>query len=167
MQKRDNEEGRSHPSETSSHSTDIPRQGFQSLKVSPKFPFLNPDALNQWSGPENKARVKIDGESSWAHLDSGSTINVVTTGFIEACSLDISPLSDLTEGTLGIDGFGEGFSQPLGYIIIRVQVEGVLGYDEDQVALVALDSTVFGAQIFINLGTSLSTKSSMLSRKVT
>ena len=80
-----------------------------------------------------------------ALLDSGSTINMVTPGFIEACSLDVGPLHDLANGTLGISGFGGVFSWPLGYVIIRVQVEGVWGYDKDQVALIVPDSTIFGS----------------------
>ena len=43
--------------------------------------------------------------------------------------------------------------RPLGYIIIRVQVEGVWGYDKDQVALVIPDSTIFGSQVPVTLGT--------------
>ena len=93
--------------------------------MSYKAPFLNFNPLTKWSGPENIAWVKIDGKSSWGLLDSGLTINAVTSGFVEACSLDISALSDLANGTLGISGFGEVFSWPLCYIIIRVQVEGV------------------------------------------
>ena len=54
--------------------------------------------------------VRIDEESSWALLDNGSTINAVTPGFIEACSLDVSPLSDLVNDMLGIYGFGGLFS---------------------------------------------------------
>ena len=106
---------------------------------------MNTDPLTHWSGPENIAWVRINDESSWALLDSSSTINAVTLEFIEACSLDVSPLSDLVDGMLGINGFGGLFAQPLGYIIIRVQVEGVQGYDKDQVALVIPDSTTFGA----------------------
>ena len=49
--------------------------------------------------------------------------------------------------TLGINGFRGVFSQPLGYVIIRVQVKGVWGYDEDQVALVIPDSTIFGSRV--------------------
>ena len=45
------------------------------------------------------------------------------------------------------------FSWPLGYVIIRVQVEGVWGYDEDQVALDVLDSTIFGSPVPVTLGT--------------
>ena len=121
--------------------------------TSQKVPFLNPNPLTQWSGPENIAQVRIDGESSWALLESGLTINVVTTEFIKICCLDVGPLSDLADGTPGINGFGGVFSQPLGYIIIRVQVEGVWGYIEDQVALIIPDSIVFGSQMPVTLGT--------------
>ena len=100
---------------------------------------MSSNPLTWWSGPENIAWVKIDSESSWALLDSGLTINAVTPGFIEANSLDIGPLSDLANGTLGINGYGGVFSWPLGYAIIRVQVEEIWGYDKDQVALVVPD----------------------------
>ena len=77
----------------------------------------------------------------------------MTPGFIEACSLDIGPLSDLADGTLGINGFRGVFSQPLGYIIIRIQVEVVQGYDNDQVAVGIPDCTVFGSQVPVTLHT--------------
>ena len=85
-------------------------------------------------------------------LDSGSSINV-TLEFIEVHSLDVGSLSDLADGTLGINSLGTVFSQPLGYVIIRVQVVGVWGYDEDQVALVMPDPNVFGSQVLVTLGT--------------
>ena len=54
-------------------------------------------------------------------------INAVNLEFVKAHSLEISPLSNLVDSTLGVNGFGRLFSQPLGYIIIRVQVEGMRG----------------------------------------
>ena len=42
---------------------------------------------------------------------------------------------------------------PLGYVIVRVQVVGVQGYDKDQVVLVIPDSTAFGSQVLVILGT--------------
>ena len=125
----------------------------QSLKMSRKTPFLNPDPLTCWSGPENMAWVKIDDEGSWALLDSGSTTYVVTLEFMEACSLHVGPLSNLLDGTLKINGFRGLFSQPLAYVIIRVQVEGVKGYNEDQVALVTQDLTAFGSRVPVTIGT--------------
>ena len=86
-------------------------------------------------------------------MDSGSTINVVTPEFVQACSLDMGPLSNLVDGTLKINGFGGMFSQPLGYVIRRVQVEGMNGYNKDQVALVIPDLTTFGSRVPVTLGT--------------
>ena len=68
-----------------------------SIKTSWKAPFLNPDLLMHWSGPENIALVKINDESSWALLDSGSTIGTVIPEFDKAHSLDMGPLSDLSK----------------------------------------------------------------------
>ena len=56
-------------------------------------------------------------------------INAVTPEFVKAHFLDIGPLSDLVNGPFSVNSFGRLFSHPLGYVIIRNQVEGVLGYD--------------------------------------
>ena len=74
-------------------------------------------------------------------------------GFVETHSLDVSSLSDLANGTQGINDFRGVVSQPLGYVIIRVQVKGVQGYNEDQVVIVIPDSTIFGSQVPVTLGT--------------
>ena len=104
-----------------------------------KIPFLNPDQLTHWCGPENIAQVRIVDESCWALFDNGSMVNAVTPEFDKAHSLDIVPLSDLVDSTLNVNGFGRLSTQPFGYIIIRVQVERMWAYDEDQVALVVPD----------------------------
>ena len=77
----------------------------------------------------------------------------MTPEFVDVHSLHVGPLSDLSDGTLDINGFGEVFSWPLGYVIKGVQVEAVQGYNEDQVALVIPDSTGFGFQVPVTLGT--------------
>ena len=92
--------------------------------MSQKVPFLSPNLLTWWSGPENIAQIRIDAESSWALLDSDSTINAVTPEFVEAYSLDVSPLRNLADSKLGINDFRGVFSQSLAYVIIRVQVGG-------------------------------------------
>ena len=78
---------------------------------------------------------------------------MVILEFIKAQSLNMSPLSDLVDSTLKINGCGGLFSQPLDYVIIRIQVEGVRCYNEDQVALVILDLTAFGSRVPVTLGT--------------
>ena len=121
--------------------------------MSQKVPFLNPDPLKWWNRLESIARFWIDGEDSWALLDSGSTITAVTPEFVDVCFFDVGPLSDLPDGTQGINGFNRVFSWSLGYLIIRVQVEGVWGYNKDQVTLVILDSTGFWSWVPVTLGT--------------
>ena len=44
-------------------------------------------------------------------------------------------------------------ARPLGYVVIRVQVEGVPEYDEDQVAFVVDDNTTFSWRVPVVLGT--------------
>ena len=73
--------------------------------------------------------------------------------FVKAHSLDGGPLSYLVDVTLKINGFGGLFSQPLGCVIIRVQIEGMKGYNKDQVALVIQDLTAFGSRVSVTLGT--------------
>ena len=50
-------------------------------------------------------------------------------------------------------GLGNAYTRPLGYVIIWVQVDGVQGYDEDQIALIILDFSNFAMRVPIILGT--------------
>ena len=67
--------------------------------------------------------------------------------------MDIGALSNLSNDNLGIIGFRGVFSWTLGHILIRVQVEGVWGYDKDQRALVVPDSTGFGSEVLVTQDT--------------
>ena len=78
-----------------------------------------------------------------ALLDNDVQINTITLGFIENHSLHFRPLSDLVGGSVTCVGLGNVLTWPLGYIIIWVQVDGVQGYDEDQIALVIPDLSNF------------------------
>ena len=49
-------------------------------------------------------------------------------------------------------GLGNAYARPLGYIVIQVQVDGVRGYNEDQIALVIPDFSNFAARVTIILG---------------
>ena len=50
-------------------------------------------------------------------------------------------------------GLGNAYTRPLGYVVIWVQVDGVWGYNEDQIALVILDFSNFATRVPIILGT--------------
>ena len=78
-----------------------------------------------------------------ALLNNGTQINTIRTSFVESCSLVLGPIMDLIGGKVTCVGLGNAYTWPLGYIIIWVQVEGVQGYDEDQIALVVPDMSSF------------------------
>ena len=50
-------------------------------------------------------------------------------------------------------GLGNAYTRPLGYMVIRVQVDRVWDYDEDQIALVIPDFPNFATRVPIILGT--------------
>ena len=50
-------------------------------------------------------------------------------------------------------GLGNAYTRPLGYVVIQVQVDGVQGYDEDQIALIIPDFSNFVTRVPIILGT--------------
>ena len=88
-----------------------------------------------------------------ALLDNGAQINTITLRYVNNHSLQVGPFTDLIGSKVTCMGLGNAYTRPLGYIIIQVQVDGVQGYDEDQITLVILDPSKFVAQIPVILGT--------------
>ena len=62
-------------------------------------------------------------------------------------------ITDLLGAKVTCIGLGNAYTRPLGYIVIWVQVDGVQGYDEDQIALVIPDISNFAARVPVILGT--------------
>ena len=102
---------------------------------------------------ENIAKVKINGESYMALLDNGAQVNTITLRYVKEHSLPMGPITDLMGSKVACMGLGNAYTRPLGYIVIRVQVDGVQGYDEDQIALIILDFSNFAIRVPIILGT--------------
>ena len=88
-----------------------------------------------------------------AVLKNSMQINTITPSSMESHSLEMGPLTDLIDGRVTCIGLGNAYTQPLGYIIVKVQVDGVQGYSEDQIALVVPDLSNFMKRIPIILGT--------------
>ena len=63
------------------------------------------------------------------------------------------PITDLMGSKVTCVELGNTYTRPLGYVVILVQVDGVWGYDEDQIALVILDFSNFVARVPVILGT--------------
>ena len=88
-----------------------------------------------------------------ALLDNGAQINTTMPRYVSNHSLQVGPITDLMGSKVTCVGLGNAYTRPLGYIMIRVQVDRVQGYDEDQIALVISDLSNFAAQIPVILGT--------------
>ena len=76
-----------------------------------------------------------------AFLDNGAQVNTIMPRYVRDNSLHVGPITNLMGSKVACAGLGNTYTRPLGYIVIPVQVEGVQGYDEDQIALVIPDSS--------------------------
>ena len=87
-----------------------------------------------------------------AVLDNGAQINTIMPKYVSDHSFQMGPIANILGAKVTCVGLDNAYMRSLGYVIIWVQVDGVQGYDEDQIALVILDLSNFAAQIPIILG---------------
>ena len=88
-----------------------------------------------------------------ALLDIGAQVNTIMLRYVSKHSLQVGPITDLMGSKVTCVGLGNTYTRPLGYVVIRVQVDGVWGYDEDQIALVIPDFSNFATRVPVILGT--------------
>ena len=87
-----------------------------------------------------------------ALLDNGAQVNTITPRYVSNLSLQVGPITDLMGSKVACVGLGNAYTGLLGYVVIQVQVDGVWGYDEDQIALVIPDFSNFAARVPVILG---------------
>ena len=138
-------EGSLDPSDNSYHTKESPNGGSQGIEPPQQTPFLNPDPFQCWHEVENVARVRINGESCMALLDNVALINTIIPKYLSDHLLQMELITNLLGTKVTCMGLGNTYMRPLGYIIIQVQVDGVQGYEEDQIALVIPDLSNFAA----------------------
>ena len=82
-------------------------------------------------------------------------MNVVTPEFVKTRGLAAGSIQDLNNhaGHIPINGAGGKHTEPLGYVMIRVQIPYAPRYDEDQVALIVEDPSLFSQRCPVILGT--------------
>ena len=114
---------------------------------------LNEDARSHWLERDNVGYAMIKGKQMLVLLDMGANVNMITPECVVALGPQMGPLMDLWEGGITIDQPFNYEGRPIGYVIMRVQINGISSYDEDQVALVAHSSTEFAHHVPIILGT--------------
>ena len=124
------------------------------MKSPLQTPFFNLDPFQQWYGIENMAKVKINGESCMALLDNGVQVNTIMPRYVKEHSLQVGPITDLMGSKVTCVGLGNAYTRLLGYVVIWVQVDGIWGYNENQIALVIPDFSNFATRVPVILGTS-------------
>ena len=99
----------------------------------------------RWLYPANLGTAIIDGQLTTVLIDSGAHMNVITPEFVKARGLEAGSIQDLNNhtGCIPINGAGGKSTEPLGYVVIRVQIPYAPSYDKDQVALIIEDPTLF------------------------
>ena len=88
-----------------------------------------------------------------ALLDNSAQINTIMPKYVSDHSLPVGPITNLIGAKVTCMGLGNAYTRPLGYVVTWVQVDGVQGYNEDQIALVIPDLSNFVAQIPVILRT--------------
>ena len=88
-----------------------------------------------------------------ALLDNGAQVNTITPRYVKEHSLSVGPITDLMGSKVACVGLGNAYTRLLGYVVIWVQVDGVWGYDEDQITLIIQDFSNFAVRVPIILGT--------------
>ena len=112
-------------------------------RKSKEIPYLNPDLFQRYIGPKNWSEVLIDGELTTCLLDNGFQLNFMTPTYAIKRGLYVMSLDRLTEESGGalppINCLGGGFVKPNGFVMVKVQVPCVKGYNEDQIVIVMDD----------------------------
>ena len=129
-----------------------PKGGPRGVEMTSQTQFLNLDPFQWWYRIENTALVKINGKSCRALLDNSAQVNTIMLRYVHEHSLEMGPISDLMGFKVAYIGLGNTYTRPLGYVVIWVQVDGILGSDEDQIALMIPDFSKFAARVPIILG---------------
>ena len=117
--------------------------------------FWNEDLRFHWLDAANVGQAYINGELTTCLIDRGTQMNLITPEFVKAKGLDVGSIQDLNNhnGFIPINGCGGNITEPLGYVIVRVQIPYVPSYNEEQVAFVVEVPSSFARRCPVILGT--------------
>ena len=128
------------------------------LKALP-YKYWNEDALSRWLGPENLGWAILDGVRTRVLVDNGTRVNSVMPAYVHQHKLGVRPISELDHtlnpfwDRIPLVGLGSGWAEPLGFTLMRVQIEGMPHYDEQQAVFILDDPSGCSARIPVILGT--------------
>ena len=106
-----------------------------------------------WVGPETLVGLQVEGREVDTLADSGSQVDTVMPGYVCQHEFPVLSLCDLIDHPLNLVGLGGKRTWPLGFVILRVWVNEIAGYDEDVVFLVVPDESEFSQHVPVVIGT--------------
>ena len=100
-------------------------------------------------GPENVGQTLIDGEPVPALIDNGARVNTVMPAFVKKRGLVVGSIANLNKhrGRIPVSCSGGYYTEPIGYVMVRVQFPGIPSYDENQAVLVIRDGSEFSQRV--------------------
>ena len=108
---------------------------------------------------ENLGWAILDGIRTRVLVDNGARVNSVMPAYICQHNLGVRLISELDHSLnpygdhIPLVGPGGGQVKPLGFTLMRVQIEGMPHYDEHQVLFILDDPSAFSTRIPVILGT--------------
>ena len=122
-----------------------------------RVPYLNPDAFSRFIGPKNWGQALNNDELTACLLDNGAQLNFITPAYAVEKGMDIMSLDRLAQEIGGqlplIMGMGGSLVEPTRFILMKVKVPCVQGYDEDQVTLVMDDPGMTECPVILGTST--------------
>ena len=131
-----------------------PGQNLTDSRLTPSA-FWNEDPRNWWLNCANLGTAIIDGVKTTCLIDNGARVNLVTPEFVKDRGLEVGSIWDLNDHNrcIPLSGLGGRITEPLGYMMLWVQIPYVPSYDEDQVALVVAEDSNFLKRCQVIIGT--------------
>ena len=92
-------------------------------------------------------------------VNNGARVNSIMPAYVHKHNLGVRPISDLDHSLnpfwdcIPLVELGSHQMEPIGFTLVRVQIEGMPHYDEQQVAFVFDDPSGFSVRIPVILGT--------------
>ena len=110
-----------------------PGQKLTNPRLTPSA-FWNEDPRNRWFNRSNLGMAIIDGVKTTCLIDNGARVNLVTPEFVRSRDLEVGSIQDLNNhnGYIPLSGLGGRIMEPLGYVILWVQIPYVPSYNEEQ-----------------------------------
>ena len=113
---------------------------------------LETGPMTRWIGPEMLVDMILEECEVSVLAESGSHVNMMMLEFIQEQGYPVLSLDKLVNYPLHLVGLGDRCTCPLGFVIVRLQVKEVAGYDEDVAFLMVPDGSAFGKRVPLVIG---------------